>query len=239
MSDLLLSDLHLPTNASPLREAFLRFCQGPARTAQQVFILGDLFESWIGDAVGLKDYAPEISALRALSRAGVKIKLIHGNRDFLLGRDFSRVTGVKLLPDLVSVELGGQPTLLAHGDTFCTDDLGYQRWRKFSRHPLAQWLFLRLPVSCRLRIAGGLRGGSNKAKSNKAQAIMDVNAAAITAAFASQGTSQLIHGHTHRPAEHLHPVDGRDCTRIVLADWRPERIEWLRCDAEGCRRESF
>lgn len=243
MADLLLADLHLPVapdahEASFLNEAFLRFCAGPARAAERVFLLGDVFESWVGDDLGLADYPREIAALKALSDSGVQLFYQTGNRDFLLGRAFERATGALRLADEHLEVLGGVPTLLAHGDQFCSDDVGYQRWRGFSRNRVAQWLFLRLPAARRRRIAGGLRDGSASSKRNKPQNIMDVNAEAIAAAFAKHQVTRMIHGHTHRPAEHQLDVDGQACERIVLADWRPERIEWLRVTGEGWQRRS-
>lgn len=244
--DLLLADLHLPvvasgavTEASFLNEAFLRFCAGPARAAGRVFLLGDVFESWVGDDLGLADYPREIAALKALSDSGVEVRYQTGNRDFMLGRRFEWATGARQLPDEHLETLGGSVTLLTHGDQYCTDDVGYQRWRAFSRNRLAQWLFLKLPAARRRRIAGGLRDGSAEAKRQKAEAIMDVNQKAIAHAFEQHGVQRMIHGHTHRPAEHRLSVQGKSCERIVLADWRPERIEWLRVDARGWRREGF
>ncbi|MES2883171.1 MAG: UDP-2,3-diacylglucosamine diphosphatase [Pseudomonadota bacterium] len=244
--DLLLADLHLPVvasgaapEASFLNEAFLRFCAGPARAARSVFLLGDVFESWVGDDLGLADYPREIAALKALSDSGVELRYQTGNRDFLLGRRFELATGAVRLPDEHLEALGGTATLLAHGDQYCTDDVGYQRWRAFSHNRLAQWLFLKLPAARRRRIAGGLRDGSAEAKRRKAESIMDVNDAAIVSAFRRHRVKRLIHGHTHRPAEHQHAMHGGLGQRIVLADWRAERIEWLCVDARGWRREGF
>lgn len=241
--DLLLADLHLPivaagtaSEASFLNEAFLRFCAGPARKAGRVFLLGDVFESWVGDDLGLADYPREIAALKALSDSGVALFYQTGNRDFLLGRAFERATGAQRLADEHIATLAGIPTLLAHGDQFCSDDVGYQRWRRFSRNRLAQWLFLKLPAARRRRIAGGLRDGSTQAKRQKIQEIMDVNPQAIAAALARHGVSRLIHGHTHRPQEHALVVAGRACQRLVLADWRADRIEWLQLTAHGAQR---
>lgn len=244
MTELLLADLHLPPRAagaaepgaSFLNEAFLRFCAGPAREADRIYLLGDLFETWIGDDAGLADYPRETAALRSLSEAGVQLRVQVGNRDFLLGRGFAETTGAELLPDPVVVELGGVPTLISHGDVWCTDDTGYQRWRRFARNRFAQWLFLRLPRARRTAIAGGLRSDSARAKRNKPQAIMDVNDSAVRRAFERAGVTRIIHGHTHRPAEHRYRVDGRDCERIVLADWRTERLEYLRAGPDGLRR---
>ena len=222
-----------------MNEAFLRFCAGPARLARRVFLLGDVFESWVGDDLGLADYPREIAALKHLSHSGVEVLYQTGNRDFMLGRRFELATGAIPLADEHLDTLGGTRTLLAHGGQYCTDDVGYQRWRAFSRNWLAQWLFLKLPAARRRRIGGGLRDGSNQAKRNKAESIMDVNAQTIASAFARHGVQRMIHGHTHRPAEHALTVQGQVCERIVLADWRPARIEWLCVDARGWHRESF
>ncbi len=219
-----------------MNEAFLRFCAGPARAARRVFLLGDVFESWVGDDLGLADYPREIAALKALSDSGVELLYQTGNRDFLLGRSFERATGAVRLPDAHIETLAGVATLLAHGDQFCTDDLDYQRWRRFSHNRFAQWIFLLLPAARRRRIAGRLRDGSADAKQQKTLQIMDVNSAAIASAFAKYGISRMIHGHTHRPAEHTHQVNGHDCERIVLADWRAERLEYLLADASSWQR---
>ncbi len=238
--DLLLADLHLQVakagatpEASFLSEAFLRFCAGPAREARRVFLLGDIFESWVGDDLGLADYRQEIAALRALSDSGVEVLYQTGNRDFMLGRRFAQASGAHRLPDEWVTPLAGQATLLAHGDQYCTDDIGYQRWRRFSRLPLAQWLYLRLSPARRRRIAGGLREG----KRDKPASIMDVNAEAIAQAFTRHGVTRMIHGHTHRPMQHMHTVQGRACERIVLADWRRGHIEWLRANVDSWHRE--
>jgi UDP-2,3-diacylglucosamine hydrolase len=238
MTALLLSDLHLPAEPSPLREGFLRFLGGPARDAQQVYILGDLFEYWIGDDVGLASYPAEVAALRALVDHGVQVGFMHGNRDFLVGPGFAAATGVALMRDPSIVQLDGERVLLSHGDLWCTDDQAYQRWRRFSRNRVAQRLFARLPISLRTRIAGGVRSRSDDDKDRKTAEIMDVNPAAIEAAFRASGVRRIIHGHTHRPTTHRLPLDGRTVERIVLADWTPQRMEWLAID-NGERRIAF
>lgn len=230
---LLLSDLHLPPQPSPLRDAFARFLQGPAREADRIYILGDLFEYWVGDDIGLQVYAPEVAQLATLGALGVPVFLMHGNRDFMVGRDFSDITGAKILNDPCVIEdLPDGPALLSHGDIFCTDDEAYQRWRAFSRRPAAKWLYLRLPLFLRERIAGKLRGQSAQ-KALRSAAIMDVNAGAIAQTFERHAIRRIIHGHTHRPAEH---VDAAGRERVVLADWTPQRMEYLELSAEGARR---
>ncbi|MDD3762219.1 MAG: UDP-2,3-diacylglucosamine diphosphatase [Nevskiales bacterium] len=233
---LLASDLHLPNGPSPLRDGLIRFLRGPAHQAAALYLLGDIFEYWVGDDDGLATHADVIAALHRLSKSGVAVYAMHGNRDFLLGRDFERASGVRLLRDPSVVDIDGVPTLLSHGDLWCTDDRAYQRWRRFSRNRLAQWLFLRLPLQRRLRIAGGLRGHSADAKQRKTVEIMDVSPDAVAAAFREYGVPRIIHGHTHRPADHVLSVDGRDVERHVLADWHPDSMEYLICHAGACRR---
>ncbi len=231
-----ISDLHLPPGPSKLRQVFRKFLEGQAREAGALYILGDLFEYWIGDDAGMQDYAEDVQALSTLTAAGVPVYFQHGNRDFLVGKAFCARTGVQLLPDPYRFDLAGSPALLSHGDPFCTADLGYQRWRRFSRNPLVQGIYLMLPLALRRRIAGRVRSQSDSQKQYKPEDIMDVSVEAIHAAFLRHGVSLLIHGHTHRPAEHRHEVNGRASQRIVLADWRPERCEALRVDIAGIQR---
>jgi UDP-2,3-diacylglucosamine hydrolase len=233
---LFISDLHLPPAASALRERFAGFLAGPARAAAALYILGDLFEVWIGDDAGLAEYGVERACLRALTKAGVPVYFQHGNRDFLVGKQFAAATGVQLLADPVTVELGGVATLISHGDQWCTDDQGYQRWRRFSRNPVVTGVYGVLPRSWRERFAGSVRAHSDAGKQYKPADIMDVNVNAIQQAFAAHGVTRMIHGHTHRPATHDHVIDGRGCQRYVLADWRPELCEALRIDASGVQR---
>ena len=233
---LFISDLHLPVSNSPLREAFATFLAGPAREAAALYILGDLFEVWIGDDAGLREYSAERACLRALTGAGVPVYFQHGNRDFLIGRAFSAATGVQILQDPLTLELGGVPTLISHGDLYCTDDAGYQRWRRFSRNASTQAVYRALPLSWRERIAGGIRADSDTRKQYKPADIMDVNDSAIRQAFREHGVTRMIHGHTHRPATHDYDLDGRSCQRHVLADWHPGRCEALLVDPSGVRR---
>ena len=233
MSTLLLSDLHLPAQASPLREMFLRFLQGPATNAAEVYLLGDLFEAWIGDDVGLREYATEIAALRALRDRGVAVFVQHGNRDFLLASEFEQASGATLLGDPEVRVIQGQRTLLTHGDLLCTDDVGYQRWRRWVHKPWVQGLFRSLPLRLKQRIAGGARDSSRQAKRDKPMAIMDVNADAVHDWFRRYEVDRLIHGHTHRPDRHLQTLDGRERERIVLPDWRADRHDYLEIGADG------
>ncbi|MDB5973168.1 MAG: UDP-2,3-diacylglucosamine diphosphatase [Hydrocarboniphaga sp.] len=235
MSTLLLSDLHLPPQPSALRDSFIAFLDGPARSASVVYILGDLFEYWIGDDVGLDVYAAEIAGLASLTASGVPVRVQRGNRDFLLGPTFERASGARLLADPSVVDIDGERWLLTHGDAFCTDDVGYQKWRRFSRNRAVQAIFARLPRRWRERIAGGVRGSSREAKTGKSAQIMDVNDAAVARGLHKAQTLHLIHGHTHRPAEHKVASGGIAGERIVLADWRDDRREYLEING-GVRR---
>lgn len=235
---LFLSDLHLPATPSPLRSSFLRFLQGPAREANVIYILGDLFESWIGDDVGLQQFAPEVAALAALAASGVHLYYQHGNRDFMVGSDFFALTGVAPLPDPTLIELQGEPVLISHGDRYCVDDRGYQRWRRFSRMRWAQWLFLRLPRARREKIAGNIRGDSDAAKRNKPESIMDVNTGAIRSALTRAGVRRMIHGHTHRPGTYEVDLPTGPARRIVLPDWRSDTQDYLCFDAQGMQQRS-
>ncbi len=191
---------------------------------------------WIGDDAGLAEYGVERACLRALTKAGVPVYFQHGNRDFLVGAQFAAATGVQVLADPVTVQLGGGATLISHGDLWCTDDQGYQRWRRFSRNKVTQAVYGALPRNWRERFAGRVRAHSDAGKQYKPADIMDVNDGAIRQAFAAHGVTRMIHGHTHRPATHDYTIDGRACQRYVLADWRAERCEALRVDASGVQR---
>ena len=233
---LFISDLHLPVTASPLRDAFARLLAGPAREASALYILGDLFEVWIGDDEGLSEYSVERACLRALTSAGVPVYFQHGNRDFMVGDAFAAATGVQRLADPLTLDLYGVPTLISHGDLWCTDDVAYQRWRRVSRHPATQAAYRLLPRAWRERFAGAVRADSAARKQATAAEIMDVNDGTIRHAFRDHGVARMIHGHTHRPATHDYEIDKRRCQRWVLADWQPGRCEALRVDASGVRR---
>jgi UDP-2,3-diacylglucosamine hydrolase len=235
MATLFISDLHLKPGAPRLSHILLEFLAGAACAADALYVLGDLFEAWPGDDAAADPYnAPVIGAFRALSDRAVPLYFQHGNRDFLLGAEFARATGGKLLADELVVDLHGTRTLLMHGDQLCTDDVAYQQFRAQVRNPAWQQALLRQPLAARKHLAQQLREGSDTAKSGKTMDIMDANAEAVAAAFRRHGVTRLIHGHTHRPARHVHAVDGRDCERIVLADWRDAGGAYLEVDASGC-----
>jgi UDP-2,3-diacylglucosamine hydrolase len=216
---LFVSDLHLAPERPAEADAFRALLRGAARDASAVYILGDLFEYWLGDDDPEPFNAGILDAIRALSASGVPVHFMHGNRDFLLGRRAAARAGMTLLHDPTLVELFGVPTLLMHGDTLCTDDVAYQRFRAKVRNPVYIRLFLLLPLAVRRRIGLALRGRSEEAKRDKPSTIMDVSPSAVEQALRTHGYPRLIHGHTHRPARHVHELEGQRCERLVLSDW--------------------
>ena len=230
---LFLSDLHLSPDRPLAVAAFHAFAKGPARDAAAVYILGDLFDWWVGDDQ-LRDpfIAPIAKSLRAISDIGVPLFVGRGNRDFMLGEAFEHATGATLLPEQLLLELHGVPTLICHGDELCTDDAEYQAYRARVRKPEAMRRLLRLPYTVRRMMAAWLRRKSSNDKSLKPEYIMDVNAAAVAAAFRAHSARRMIHGHTHRPARHVHQVDGSSRERWVMADWH-DRGHYLAVDEQG------
>ena len=238
MATLFASDLHLDSEAPWAIDAFIAFLQGPARNAEALYLLGDLFEVWVGDDDDNSDNNRTCAALGALTAGGVPVYAIHGNRDFLLGESFAARTGVKLLPDPVLVELYGVPTLLSHGDVFCTEDTSYQQLRSIVRQTSWQERFLSLPLDARRQLASAARAGSKAHTERTIPTIMDVNPEAVLCAFRATGARRLIHGHTHRPAIHLCEVDGVNSERVVLAPWY-EAASCIAIDANGVREISL
>jgi UDP-2,3-diacylglucosamine hydrolase len=239
VSTLFISDLHLSAERPAITALFLEFLRTRARQAEALYILGDLFEYWIGDDTAQQpEYQPLIAGLRELTAAGVPVRVMHGNRDFLLGSEFERQTGAQLLPDPSIVELYGEPVLLMHGDTLCTDDLPYLKFRQMVRNPAWVQMFLGKPVAERVVIVREYREVSKAATAAKKPEIMDVNPAAVETALRSHGVRHLIHGHTHRPAQHTLMLDGATVRRTVLGDWY-DQGSVLSCDAHGCRLESL
>ena len=232
---LFISDLHLSPETPTATDTLLRFLRGAAPAADALYVLGDLFEYWIGDEGLAQPFAKEVAmALRALAQRSVPVYFMHGNRDFLVGERFALACGIKLLTDPTVVDLYGTRTLLMHGDTLCTDDVEYQKFRFMVRNPAWQQAFLAKPLEERSRMAREVRGKSEQAKQVKDRTIMDVAPATVDDAFRAHNYARLIHGHTHRPARHAHKVDGRDCERWVLADWY-DHGSYLLCDAGSCR----
>ncbi len=235
---LLISDLHLEEQRPDITRAFLHFLATRARQAEALYILGDFFEVWIGDDAMTPFQQSIADALRALSERGTRIYLMHGNRDFMLGKGFCRAAGCTLLGDPSVVELGGERVLLMHGDSLCTRDEGYMRLRRLLRNPLSLFILRHLPLSTRRKLARKLRNESRAQTRMKASDIIDVTPELIPRVLAEHGVRTLIHGHTHRPATHELEVDGRPAQRIVLGDW--DQQGWaLQVDESGFQQAPF
>lgn len=235
---LLFSDVHLSPARPAIRDILIGLLQGEARRAAAVYILGDLFEYWVGDDMVPPEFAPALEAIRALSGTGVPVFFQHGNRDFLIGEALARRCGLQLLPDPTVIELYGRRVVLTHGDLLCTADVGYQRFRRVVHNRPLQRLFLALPRAARSRIAAGLRARTQQAVRGKPATVMDVDPAAARALLDRHGAHWIIHGHTHRPA--IHELDRTNAgrLRIDLGDWyRDGRGLWV--DAEGARPVRF
>lgn len=234
---LFISDLHLDPARPAVTNRFLKFLEQPARQAEALYILGDLFEAWIGDDDDAALGWTVAAALRALTDSGVPAYFLHGNRDFLLGERFAATSGVQWLPETVVIELAGEPTLLLHGDTLCIDDVEYQAFRAQVRNPAWQAQILALPLAQRRVLAGQLRETSRQAGRQKVAEITDVNWAEVDRVMCAQGVRRLIHGHTHRPAIHEWLLEGQPVWRAVLGDWQEQQGSVLYCDASGWRLE--
>ena len=220
MTTLLISDLHLTEERPEANERFIELLEGKARAAEALYILGDFFESWIGDDDLEAPFNAVIAGMLAdLARGGVPVYLMHGNRDFLIGERFCAATGAKLLADPSVHEIQGVRTLLMHGDTLCTDDLDYQNWRRIARSEAWQREFLAKPLAERRRAIVGMREKSKEVVQAKPAEIMDVNDAAVAQAIRAHAVTRLVHGHTHRPGRHALTIDGRPAERWVLPDW--------------------
>ncbi|NGN97976.1 UDP-2,3-diacylglucosamine diphosphatase [Grimontia sp. S25] len=233
MTVLFISDLHLSPTHPEITQCFLRFLKEDAPKASALYVLGDLFESWIGDDDGTPLQIEVADAFKALSDLGIPIYFIHGNRDFLVGKRFAKASGMTLLPEHHVIDLFGKPTLIMHGDTLCIQDEGYQRYRKKVHNPLIQWLFFRLPLFVRRRIGEKIRAGSTKSNMEKSQDIMDVDQSEVLRVMKDSGVTQLIHGHTHRPDIHDIRIGNDPAQRIVLGDWYTQGSV-LVCTEEGC-----
>ncbi|OGU23718.1 MAG: UDP-2,3-diacylglucosamine diphosphatase [Hydrogenophilales bacterium RIFOXYD1_FULL_62_11] len=228
-----IADLHLTDERPVATGRFFRFLTEEVAGADALYILGDLFEAWIGDDHDEQVAQDTARRLKSLADAGTPIFFMHGNRDFMLAKRYAARSGMTLIADPTQVDLYGTPTLLMHGDTLCTDDAAYQIFRRRIRHPLMLGMLRHLPLALRRSLARQARAGSETAKSSKPAAIMDVNPDAVSQSLRSQHARRLIHGHTHRPAQHNHIIDGHDCERWVVPDWYT-RWGYVVCDAQGC-----
>lgn len=237
MTTLFISDLHLDPARPEITALFLAFLDGEARDADALYVLGDLFESWVGDDDPSDAGSAVAERLAALSAAGVPVAFMHGNRDFLVGHDYARRAGITLLPDPAVIDLYGHPVLLTHGDLLCTGDVEYQAVRTQVRNPQWQAQMLAQPLPARLAFAQHARDASQARAAalrgaGTMESVTDVAAATVDEWFVRYGVDTMIHGHTHRPAIHALRVADRDCRRIVLGDWF-EQGSVLRADPNG------
>jgi len=240
---LFVSDLHLSGDRPAISERFFEFLRERASRAAALYVLGDLFEYWIGDDE-LEDQTADplarkvAQALGALARGGVPVAFMHGNRDFLVDERFCAASGARLVADPAVEDIAGTRTLLMHGDTLCTDDHDYQAWRRTARSRPWQQEFLAQSLPQRRSTLQALREKSREVVGGKPAEIMDVNQEAVREALRAHGLTRLVHGHTHRPAHHRLEVDGRHCERWVLPDWY-ERGGYLSIDDAGPRLVAF
>ncbi|KAF1721026.1 UDP-2,3-diacylglucosamine diphosphatase [Pseudoxanthomonas wuyuanensis] len=245
MTTLFISDLHLDAERPAITELFGAFMHREARQAEALYILGDLFEAWVGDDDPSETGAYVADRIREVADAGVPVYFIRGNRDFLVGDAFARRAGMRILPDPAVIVLYGCPLLLMHGDLLCSDDTAYQAFRAQTRNPQWQQQFLAQPLAARLAFAAQARAASlarqqGMIRSDRAQfeTVTDVTPATVESTLARYGIETLIHGHTHRPALHTLQAAGRECRRIVLGDWY-EQGSVLRADADGYRLQAL
>jgi UDP-2,3-diacylglucosamine hydrolase len=232
VTTLYISDLHLEEGRPEIAEIFFRFLTHGIKEATALYILGDFFEAWIGDD-DLSDFNQSvINALQQATKKGLPIYFMHGNRDFLVGRRFLKATGCQLLPDEHVVKIAGVPTLLMHGDTLCTADIAYLKFRKKSRNWFMQQLFLLKSLKKRQAIAADMREKSKAYTSMASEKIMDVSQDAVQHVMQQHHVQHVIHGHTHRPAVHHFELNGQPATRTVLAPWH-EHGSVLICEESG------
>lgn len=226
MTTLFISDLHLEESRPDITDAFLTFLREKAAGVEQLYILGDFFEAWIGDDERTPLQEQIAAALKQLSDSGTAIFLMHGNRDFLIGEDFCHRAGATLLDDPTVIDLYGTPTLLLHGDSLCTADVEYQKFRTNMRNPQMQKMMLARPLEDRQQMAKQLRALSMAKNQGKAEDIMDVTPEEVVKELEAHGVQLMIHGHTHRPAVHELEANGKPARRIVLGDWH-SHLWWL------------
>lgn len=233
-----ISDLHLSQDRPDISRLFIHFLNDIATQAASLYILGDLFEVWLGDDMILPDYQAPIDAMRRLSDHGTRIHVMYGNRDFLMKDTFEQLTGATIIDEPHIIDLYGTTTLLLHGDTLCTDDVEYQKFRMMVRNPLWQAEMLAKSPQERLALAKKFREISKTETAQKTNDIMDVNQRAVEQTMLENEVQQLIHGHTHRPAVHNFTLNGKPAKRIVLADWYHDG-SYLAADEQGYRSEKI
>lgn len=238
MSTLFISDLHLSPERPDIIQLFLDFMKERAAESDELYILGDLFEVWIGDDYHPPELESVLSALKHYTDSGKSLFIIRGNRDFLMGDVFEKLTGCKLLPDPSIINLQGQQTLISHGDELCVDDVEYMEFRNMVRNDTWQKEFLAKPVEERIEFAKKARAESSSKTRQKAMEIMDVNQKAVEKLMVDNEIELMIHGHTHRPNTHHFPLEGKLMTRIVLGDWY-EQGSVLTCIKQDCELQSI
>nr|WP_219735398.1 UDP-2,3-diacylglucosamine diphosphatase [Pseudomonas chlororaphis] len=235
---MLISDLHLEEERPDITRAFLDLLGGRARSAQALYILGDFFEVWIGDDAMTPYQLSICQALRELSDSGTQVFLMHGNRDFMLGKAFCKAAGATLLKDPSVVDFYGEPVLLMHGDSLCTRDEAYMRMRRYLRNPVSLWILRHLPLRTRHKLARKLRNESRAQTRMKANDIVDVTPDEVPRIMQAFKVRTLVHGHTHRPAIHKLQIGDQAAKRIVLGDW--DRQGWaLQVDEQGFQLAAF
>jgi UDP-2,3-diacylglucosamine hydrolase len=222
------SDLHLDPSTPGIAARFLSFLAGPVRGARSLYLLGDLFEAWIGDDDPEPAHREVIARLSGLAASGTLVYVMRGNRDFMLGNMFCEQAGAILLDDPAILTIAGERIVISHGDGLCVDDRAYQRLRALVRDPALRAGFARLPIEARRRLAAEARAGSREHLANAAGYITDVNPRAVETVFRGAGVDLMIHGHTHRPAVHRIPLDGSERTRVVLGAWHDDAnvVRW-------------
>ncbi len=236
MPTFFISDLHLTPEQPEITQCFFDFIENEAKTADALYILGDLFEVWIGDDENAPLHQSVSQKLAALNAHSVPIYFIHGNRDFMIGKRFAKAAKMTLLPELHVIDLYGKPTLILHGDTLCLQDIEYQKYRKKIQHPFVIRLLNALPLSFRQALGHKINQKSHDEKKQKSLDIMDVDFDEVIRVMQQYHVTQMIHGHTHRPAVHQLDINGNEARRIVLGDWYTQGSV-LVCDETGCRLE--
>ena len=228
MSTIFISDLHLSPCRPEITDCFLTFLEDIANRVEALYILGDLFEVWIGDDAADPQQQVIVAALKRFTDTGRPCYFTHGNRDFLIGNHFSTDSGVQLLDESTVIDLYGERVLLLHGDTLCTDDRSYQRFRRIVRNAWLHTLYFAIPISIRRAIVSRIRKSSTTGTALKPEQITDVNQQAVETTMRRHGVNKLIHGHTHRPAVHNFILDQQPASRIVLGDWYTQGsfLEW-------------
>lgn len=232
MSDIFISDLHLGDDRPEIYRAFCRFLHDLDEDVKQLYILGDLFEAWVGHDSKNELDIKVIAELRLLAQRKVRVFFQAGNRDFLIDKKFAKAADLELLPDYHLYEYHGRRVLLMHGDLLCTDDKSYLRFRSFVQNPLIKSLFRLLPSATRRKIGQDLRAKSSQGKESKSAEIMDVNQSTVIRTMEHFKVNQIIHGHTHRPDVHRFGRSDEQLERYVLGDWH-EQLWWIKSDAEG------